>query len=79
METAELVEYKLLMPKAKVKKLKSLLEKEGASLERLTQKPRKGKYKPGEKPSDAIKAIADREQEDFNEVRRKAWGGRGVN
>ena len=86
METTELVEYKLLIPKAKVRKLKSLLEKEGASLERKTKPSkvkrlahgaRKGNYKPGEKPSDFGGLWKDRDIT-FEEMRKKAWGNRGV-
>ena len=92
METSEMVKVELTVPKSKIRKLKSMLKKEGISVQKtITKEPkqdttqeklpygmRKGKYKKGEKPSDAIKTIADREQEDFNEFRRRAWGGRGV-
>ncbi len=92
METSALVKIELTVPKSKIRKLKTLLKKEGISVQTTTAKEpkqlatpkklpygmRKGKYKKGEKPSDAIKAIADREPEDFTELRRKAWGGRGV-
>ncbi len=84
MKNSEMVTLKLSVPKSKVRKVKAMLKKEGVEI--IEVKPsdigpyglRKGNFKPGEKPSEAIKRIADRKQEDFLKIRRKAWGGRGV-
>ncbi len=65
------------VPKSKMKRIEAFLKKEGINF-----KMRKGNYKKGEKPSDFAGAWADRKENeiiDADELRRRAWGGRGVN
>lgn len=86
MASTSLIKLEINIPKAKFKKLKSFLDKQGVEItsqnkkknpDGLTSAITRGNYKAGEKPSD-FSGIWKDDDRDIEEMRRKAWDNRGI-